>query len=830
MKRIQNFEGEYLVYDEKLISEADAKKETSTSIRGQFSLPYGFLIDETLQINDEVIKCPEPKNRHSEYQNDLKDTVSLDADVAAKQAADSGNKYFYNKFTMDDNEVSEAFKGLGGKITRDVVYCNVQYNPATNKIDLLDDNGNPADKREGYKTNGEAKITEVTHVFKFNNNDFALIENAVKNNSSSGLSGKALALYDFYQQNMGDPERHQREKLATMKHEIKHIQNEDTINIWRANPKSGQLSAENQYRLMEDDEKTATLQATFFNIEQYFKNGEKPEILNAHPSYWLVNEIAGKSKDEVKALLTDYQKVVEGSIKDWENGVGKSYRDTAKGQFAENMGYWAKQTAVHKVGGGSDVNDPEYLQQRKFMYQFKIYNPDTGKKEPVQLSQFAQHAEITPEIQNNVINPNKQEINRRKNKLSPELEAMAVDINQENWNRSNRADDMQKLQDLLKKHNLSGQQAADIEKDFWAAKNKDDFIRDFDINNYQNANGNSNDPNQPVPPSQDNDVLEIGQLDEKTDGNLSWKEWADKNGYAYSDEKEGQKLPGYHKVSKGNKESEILYEGAGVKIKSKDFSVYRQLVAKAEADKYDNIDIGPNMSDEQKTLLALACLERGMSFTNGPEHIDPNMASLQNIPDELRDKIQGYNEKMSQGNSNDKQTKDRVENSQNANGEEMQKEEKQEEKGNEKPEEKQAEQEPKKSVKEIYGDFKKEAEEAKKSGKPIAFKDQGNTLKNALYFAACKESFVEFEKGTIPQKYFLGKDKEASKAKLKSMGIPDSAIQRIEMHDTLISKKKEMQQTAIKDNDGKVIRREGMNKEQKKVFQQKLTERITNSK
>lgn len=669
MKSIRNTEGDFLVYDEKLISDADAQKAASTSIKGKFTLPYGFMVDEILKLNEEILKCPIPKNRKADYKNELVNCDSLDKEVTDKQKADSKNKYYYNKFILDDSDVPHAFKAMGGKITREVKYVNVTYDDKNNKLTYTDEKGNPIKSfTSGYKTGGKAHVTEVTNVMKLSQADALLVDSAlqkyedlIKNGSKapkaelfSQLSPKEQILFEFYNDRIRSEEKNKHKKIGIIKHEMKHMQNEDVINIWQANPKSGEISPENEFRLMEDDEKTATLSQAFYNIEQYFKNGEDPKYLATMPTEWMKPLLVGKSKDEIKAFLANHEEIVKNSAKDWDRNSGPIYRDLNGGQFANNMKIWGKESAVHKIGNNSATNDPEYLQQRKLMYQFNIYNPDTGKKEPVQLSQFAKHTEITPEIQNQIINPCEKEINKRKKDLPAEIEALARKLNKDNWHESNRADDLLKLQSLAQKYNLTGQQLADISKDYWSTSDKSDFIKNFDMDKYKTpADSNNNDSNNPPLKIENVDDVKINPLTVETlNGKKSWPEWADENGYSCKGE------PGHYKISKNGKDSEIKLGQGCVGVKSLDFAVYQKIVGDAKLDKYNSINIGENMPQEQVALLMAACLEKGMAINNAPETINLDLECLKDLSPEIMDKLKNYNEKKQEPEKTKADTKD----------------------------------------------------------------------------------------------------------------------------------------------------------------------------
>lgn len=127
----------------------------------------------------------------------------------------------------------------------------------------------------------------------------------------------------------------------------------------------------------------------------------------------------------------------------------------------------------------------------------------------------------------------------------------------------------------------------------------------------------------------------------------TWPEWAQKNNYAYDNKRDGEEIPGYHKVtSPEGKESEILEEGDTRKVKSQDFSVYQKIVKDAQFDKYDYITIGEHMSPEQTSLLAAACLEKGMSFEPKDKTIDLSLDCMKGLSPELVEKINKHNQEV----------------------------------------------------------------------------------------------------------------------------------------------------------------------------------------
>ncbi|MFI3241564.1 MAG: hypothetical protein R3Y43_03260 [Alphaproteobacteria bacterium] len=626
MKHIRLANGDVVLYDENQVGNVDVKSyEREKQFSGtDFPVPP-FLVNKTEELYSERLDKVRRKNQTADFKSELSDNSQVKEDVANRKAQKPGI-YLNSSAVINDDEIPNSFKAIGGKVVRETVFFDVSFDANGNPSYKGDDNSVSNSLTRGLYF-GDKTIKMFDIVGRFSDDDGKIISemkteyDALKAAGEKDIQGKlaqkfpdsrSLNMFTSYLQNFSNEPQAKEGFNTTLFHEIKHAQTDDYLTAFELRPNSGETSLENKTRLMEDDEKSAVLASVFKNIDNYFKNGEDESVFENYTSEFCVldsikkiraeGKSNGKSEDEIKqdikAYLTDHKQVAKDVIKDWDDNIAPLYKEIGdtNNQFQTELTAWAENHPSHKIGDNDSENDPEYLKQRKLIYQFSVLDPETGKMVPVNLAEDIKHAKIDDKFMDNVINPCKDKVKKRKEKVDPELLDYAKYINREEW-------------DLAKDRN-------DIEDEV------------LNISGY--------DPNNPPEPDPNIDDEYVVKLDK-----FYRKSAADK-GYTYNRDATSKiysatikKEDGRQTIVQANAENNISL-GAKDKDGKPSIPDYEDFLDIAKRAKEGNmvVNFGNIKSPEYKARLLAACLEQGVEIKNVPKKED-----LKDVSIEMKTKI-----------------------------------------------------------------------------------------------------------------------------------------------------------------------------------------------
>ncbi len=390
-----------------------AKKLTFSGYEAVNGVTYqSFDAEKSFILNAEL-----PKSEYSiapkEYRNELKDNRTQQE--AKRRFPD--HLFMYANFTVDDQDVPQAFKNIGGKIYNECIVYKMKYDETSQSFILTDEKGHPCKQHSTNAESDRDSITMYLDIYAFDKKDclrLQAIHKALKDGrvTKSSLGPRDKALITAYEETAERVQKEQKQKAFTFRHEIVHLRNRIYNDQMDLAPNRGKLNTENRFRLAQYDEKSAHLAENLEAIRQYLKKGDLNDFsIFPEKSQWLVEKLKSVPASKRKTMLTDKAMLVAGTFAYWDIMHEKGYLH----QFENIIRKWAKQSPVSFMGN----NDKEYLKRRSKMLTFRMLNPFTMKEERIDFSSFIKKdIAITPQVQKQVINPAEEIIKDRKSKLN----------------------------------------------------------------------------------------------------------------------------------------------------------------------------------------------------------------------------------------------------------------------------------------------------------------------------------------------------------------------------------------------------------------------------
>lgn len=348
------------------------------------------------------------KTAPNEYINQLKNKVTKSV---------PGYGCLYADFQVDDRDVPEAFKKMGGKIYNECIVYKLKYDRDSQSFILTDENGLPCKRHAYHAQSGHDSITMFLNIYAFEKDDYLrarTINEALKKNSVhlNQLSPRDKALATAYKNIIKRIQQEAKQKKFSFRHELTHVRNRMHENSLNLAVNRGKLSTENRFRLAQYDEKSAHLAENLEAIKLYLQNGDLNDFsVFPEKSQWLVKKLQAVSEDKRKQLLSNKQLLVAGTFVYWDIMHSENYIS----QFKSVVKKWAESSPVSFMGH----DDAEYLKRRSKMLTFNTINPLTMQNELIDFSGFiTKEIAITPEIKEQIIEPSNQIIQSRKERLN----------------------------------------------------------------------------------------------------------------------------------------------------------------------------------------------------------------------------------------------------------------------------------------------------------------------------------------------------------------------------------------------------------------------------
>lgn len=138
-----------------------------------------------------------------------------------------------------------------------------------------------------------------------------------------------------------------------------------------------------------------------------------------------------------------------------------------------------------------------------------------------------------------------------------------------------------------------------------------------------------------------NQATQEQEAEWKTKRLEAWKEYAEEHKQEFKVTSEAKSEDLGLQVG----DTSIHYKNeSNVAMSNAEYEKFVKLVEIEQENQTDIINFGKIKSEDYKSKLAAACLEKGMMFRNGPDHIDLSLDCFKNIAPEVKAKIEKYNE------------------------------------------------------------------------------------------------------------------------------------------------------------------------------------------
>lgn len=502
-----------------------------------------------------------------------------------------------------DDFFPDMIKNIGYAIKPEDEIFNVSYNSATKKYEA-----------KNFKTRaaavdyGKKQVILVRNHFQFSAEDYAKLQsliadfNAAKRHNphltekdyvGSISNDKDASLFSFY----ANQKKNVDHSDAFIIHELKHIKNAVFTSAMGLKDDYKKISVDNMYRLSAEDERSAYLNQLLFCVNKYLKQGDYNDysMFDGESASFARKLRAAHSNEEKKALAIDLPTIVKDMMEQFKRDH-KDYYDRT--QFAGNLKSYVES---EPVSAEPDVNNEMFKKIRSLYYNYKLYNPDTGKDEYVNLSKYItpdMEVEINDYARQNIIEPAERIFRQRENDYRIALE----------------------------KGTINPALVAPAKALMRKAMNSSEFVNEVDGMSVGRLIGDNNPINTNPPQNQPQPQAPVVPDDKAYWSDDLKKYWS--------------KVDGYEEVAKNNNEYTFKINDAKVSYSDKnhvrvtsnaDFELYVKLL-KEPSNKNNTIEFAPSLSKEQALMLYIACTNYGHKMSGKVPTDLSGIDKLQGIP------------------------------------------------------------------------------------------------------------------------------------------------------------------------------------------------------
>ena len=588
-----------------------------------------FTYSSTIDLDE---RNTEFLNREISGYHCRKDRARFRNGMRNEPPADAPNT-LYLPHRMEDDEFPEMIKNIGYEITATDKEYAVHYNSATGQFEALDF------KTRMASVNSEARQLEIVrNHFRFSAQDYARLqelktqyENHRRSNrymteseyAENHLSDRRdRALFWFY----GQEVERVKHKDSIIVHELKHVKNSVLADGLSLKNENKRLSTENYYRLAVEDERSAYLGQLVHDINKYLQKGDMNDFsMFDDENQEIVNNIKALNSDVARrAYATNWPQLLAEKIRDFETRH-RSYYDNGQEdiiptaddfdndgdnklrQFLIDTKYWVKKAPLNAP---EDTDGSEFRKYRALYYNYQIYNPQTHRMEFVNLAQYITpglEVAISPEIQREIIEPQKARLQQRLSQFESDKAHGLIDVN---------------LIDAAKRLMRDSISNREFVTDV-------DNIRISTLYESDNTNTPSTQPAEPTQPETETPPSRPSVPDDRAD-------WSDglKNYWS--------RVEGYSEVAKNNEEYKFKINDATVRYTSNkqvevsrnaDFDLYMKLL-KEPSSRSAPVEFLDTLSQNQKLMLYIACVNSGRRMKGAVPTDLSGIEHLEGIPAE----------------------------------------------------------------------------------------------------------------------------------------------------------------------------------------------------
>ena len=339
-----------------------------------------FDSENTLFLEREVYPYNFYKKREN-YQNNAESNTYNGA------MAPLFNDIFYG---LSSNDVPEYIKNLGFEINYQDEEYDVNYNSMNQSYQVQGEYKKTATidafnrkiiiyrNHYNYPSADKAKLN--TLIARYLNEKHFQPELTVFEFSDKLSSPREKSLFEMY---VFEKEK-EKSRLLTMHHEIKHLMNAMFFASISLKNHPARMSIEDCYKLCVENERSAYLSQIIKSVNDYLKKGDMDDFsMFDHEADWLVDELSKlPNSEERKKYVRHFPNLIKGEFENFEK---KHRADYEKNQFVSHL---KNMVEFQPLSGEEDLSGELYQKIRRQYFLYEIYNPDSGKTEPISLERY----------------------------------------------------------------------------------------------------------------------------------------------------------------------------------------------------------------------------------------------------------------------------------------------------------------------------------------------------------------------------------------------------------------------------------------------------------
>lgn len=360
--------------------------------------------------------------------------LAIPFDTKKLPLVSEGYKVIYRPNVIHDEDINHSIKDLGIQIERRILDVFVEFDEVKNEYIFKDKDGKIITRSiGGYADSTGIKIRDWRFILKEQdyqkleklNSDIKIaVENAdevkqrvAKWDVLEHADKSLMALYlDL------DILDDKTNVLLVLSHEAKHIMNGILCGHRAFASDYKKPSAEKQYKLDVEEERSAYFEELNKAITKYFTNGENLNDAFGVGFLWVINKLEGCDKKEITEKLYPPQNIMNEALQDWNDYKLEAYF----GQIQDRCFRESCESLLVPI----DETEDEYKKQLSFKYTYEVYNPYTQTVELLDLSPAIKvDIPITDKVREEIIKPS----DEKREKAQQELDKLFPDEKTKAW-------------------------------------------------------------------------------------------------------------------------------------------------------------------------------------------------------------------------------------------------------------------------------------------------------------------------------------------------------------------------------------------------------------
>ncbi|MFV0626041.1 MAG: hypothetical protein ACK5N8_01655 [Alphaproteobacteria bacterium] len=362
-----------------------------------------------------------------QYSNDLKKPFLTNRPKAHET-------YLHYPYKIKEEQIPKALKNIGISLKREVQYLYFEWDDKKEEVVIRDKKKNIIDYDNTKAILDDKTITFYDSIFVFNKDDFSEIKKIEKEIVDLEEKQEIYDATDFVLENV--PKKYQKlynsytdflleeqdkDVVATLNHEFKHIKNSSLQESRISKPDCGNISPELAYEIEVEDERTASIQQVLGDIKNYLTQDDLDDFYDIDCEL-IVDDLEDTKPEKRKELLLDKKYVINAVLRNWDENLFNIYEE----QLEECTKDYASVIPIHKTK--MDKNERNIILNS--FYTFSFYNPEKMKDEFVNVYSLVEEknkVKITKKIRKKYIEPAKEILKQRVDSINNLLPNSQID-------------------------------------------------------------------------------------------------------------------------------------------------------------------------------------------------------------------------------------------------------------------------------------------------------------------------------------------------------------------------------------------------------------------